>query len=148
MKKLAAGCLALSSFLPSVWAQNAPAPVRSPEVGADRSVTFRVRAPKATEVTLTGEFMRGSKPLEKSGDGVWSLTVGPLEPEIYYYNFTIDGVKTIDPGNPAVKTGSTPGTISSVLEIAGDHPVFYDAQPVPHGEIRTHWYESKALKTI
>src|SRR5580658_2045070 len=148
MKKLAAGCLALSSFLPSVWAQNAPPPLRSPEVGADRSVTFRVRAPKATEVTLTGEFMRGSKPLEKSGDGVWSLTVGPLEPEIYYYNFTIDGVKTIDPNNPDVKTGSTPSTISSILDVRSAHPAFYDAQSVPHGEIHTIWYESKSLKTI
>jgi len=73
--------------------------------------------------------------------------VGPIAPEIYYYNFTIDGVRTIDPGNPNVKTGSTPGTIQSVLEITAGHPIFYDAQPVPHGEIRTHWYESKSLNT-
>src|ERR1700677_2194034 len=129
MKRIAA----LVFFLPAAWAQNAPAPVHSPDVAADRTVTFRVRAPKATEVTLTGEFMKGSKPMVKSGDGLWSVTVGPIEPEIYYYNFTIDGVKTIDPNNAQVKTGSTPGTISSILEVRGEHPAFYDAQPAPHG---------------
>src|SRR5205085_743961 len=40
----------------------------------------------------------------------------------------------------------TPSTIMSILEIAGGQPAFYDAHPVPHGEIRTHWYESKSLK--
>jgi enterochelin esterase family protein len=111
-------------------------------------VTFRLRAPAATEVTLTGEFMKGSKPLEKDAGGVWSVTVGPIEPEIYNYNFTVDGVRSIDPGNPNVKSGSTPSTIQSILEIGAGHPVFFDAQPVPHGEVHTHWYESKSLKTI
>jgi enterochelin esterase-like enzyme len=147
MKLISAACAILACIIPSGWAQNPPA-LHSPEIAADRSVTFRVRAPKATEIILTGEFMRGNKPLQKSGDGVWSVTVGPLEPEIYNYNFTIDGVKTIDPNNPEVKSGSTPSTISSILEIRGAHPAFYDAQNVPHGEIHTIWYESKSLKTI
>jgi enterochelin esterase-like enzyme len=138
--KFLIGCLVASS----VWAQP---PARSPEIAADHMVTFRVLAPQASEVTLTGEFMKGSKPLEKDAKGLWSVTVGPIEPEIYYYNFTIDGVRTIDPANPGVKTGSTPSTIQSVLEIKNTHPAFYDAQPVPHGEIRTHWYESKSLQT-
>jgi enterochelin esterase-like enzyme len=139
--------VALVFLIPGAWAQNPP-PVHSPEIARDRTVTFRVRAPKAAEVSLTGEFMKGAKPLEKSADGLWSVTVGPIDPEIYYYNFTIDGVKTIDPNNPEVKTGSTPSTISSILEVRGEHPAFYDAQPVPHGEIHTIWYESKSLKTI
>src|SRR5690349_2871354 len=84
--------------------------VKSPDIAADRTVTFRVMAPKASEVLLTGEFMKGSKPLVKDEKGLWSLAVGPVEPEIYYYNFTIDGVRTIDPNNPNVKTGSTPST--------------------------------------
>jgi enterochelin esterase-like enzyme len=123
-------------------------PVRSPEVGPDRQVTFRLRAPHATEVTVGGEFQSGSVAMTKDNDGVWSVTVGPLKPEIYNYNFTIDGVKTIDPGNPEVKTGSTPGTIASILEVKGDGPAFYDAQPVAHGEIHTLWYQSKSLGAI
>src|SRR4051812_10295494 len=124
MKLLLTSYIAISSA--ACWAQA----VRSPEIAPDRTVTFRLRAPAATEVTVAGEFMKGAKPLQKSTDGIWSITVGPLDPEIYNYNFTIDGVKTIDPGNPNVKTGSTPSTISSILEIAGATPTFYDPQPV------------------
>ena len=131
----------LGISLSPVWGQA----VRSPEIGADRMVTFRLTAPKATEVSLTGEFMKGSKSLVKDAQGVWSVTIGPVEPEIYYYNFTIDGVRTIDPGNANLKTGSTPSTTSSVLEVKGATPAFYDGQPVPHGEIRTNWYQSKSL---
>jgi enterochelin esterase family protein len=92
--------------------------------------------------------MRGTTPLAKNDQGVWSVTVGPIEPEIYHYNLTVDGVSMIDPGNPDVKTGSTPRTLQSILEVRGETPAFYDGQPVPHGEIRTHWYESKSLGTL
>lgn len=122
--------------------------VSSPEIAGDRRVTFRVAAPNAHDVLLSGEFIDGTRPLQKDATGMWSVTIGPIAPEIYYYNFTIDGVRTIDPGNPAVKTGSTVSTISSVLEVRGSTPAFYDPQPVPHGEIRTHWYESKSLGAI
>src|SRR2546423_5884129 len=138
-------------FLPPAWTQqivaparNAPA-LRSPEVAPDRRVTFRLLAPRAAEVTLTGEFITGSTRLEKNDKGIWSVTLGPLEPEIYHYNFTIDGVRTIDPSNPSLKIGVTPTTIMSMLEERGDHPAFYEGQAVPHGGIRTHWYESKSL---
>jgi Carbohydrate-binding module 48 (Isoamylase N-terminal domain) len=90
--------------------------VRSPEVGPDRRVTFRLRAPQATEVTVSGEFQSGSVTMTKDSSGVWSVTVGPLKPEIYNYNFTIDGVKTIDPGNAEVKTGSTPSTMGRFIQ--------------------------------
>ena len=137
--------LAVSLLCATAWAQQPP---QSPEVNADRTVTFRLAAPKATEVTLSGEFMKGSKPLVRDDKGVWSVTIGPIEPEIYNYNFTIDGVKMIDPGNPNVKFGSTPSTIASILEVRGDAAAFYDGQPVPHGEIHTLWYHSKATGTM
>jgi enterochelin esterase-like enzyme len=131
---------------PSSAAAQPPASrVVSPDVAPDRRVTFRLAAPQAREILLTGEFVQGSKTFEKDGNGVWSITVGPLEPEIYHYNVTIDGVRTIDPGNPDVKTGSTPSTISSILEVRGDHPAFYDPRPVEHGDIRSQRYYSKSL---
>lgn len=123
-------------------------PARSPEVAPDHRVTFRLRAPQATQVSVNGEFQSGNATMTKDASGVWSVTVGPLEPEIYNYNFTIDGVKTIDPGNPEVKTGSTPSTVQSILLVKGDGPAFYDAQPVSHGEIHTLWYQSKSLHAI
>ncbi|HXE07090.1 MAG TPA: alpha/beta hydrolase-fold protein, partial [Acidobacteriaceae bacterium] len=126
----------------------APA-VRSPEISADRHVTFRLSAPQASSVTVSGsEFLKGEVPLTKDANGLWSVTIGPVAPEIYDYNFTIDGVKTIDPGNYDVKFGSTASTIQSLLNVPGDAPRFFDVQSVPHGEIRTDWYESKSLGTI
>ena len=122
--------------------------ILSPEIGADHRVTFRLLAPKASEVSVSGEFMEGTRPLVRGAAGLWSVTLGPVDPEIYYYNFTIDGVRTLDPANPAVKSGSTAGTIQSVLEVPGERPAFYDGQAVPHGEIRTHWYRSKSLGTL
>lgn len=122
--------------------------VTSPEIAADRRVTFRLMAPQVREVVLTGEFMAGSRALERDASGLWSLTIGPIDPEIYHYNFTIDGVRTIDPGNPELKTGSTFSTLASVLEVHGDRPAFYDGQAVPHGDIRTHWYQSKSLNRL
>jgi enterochelin esterase-like enzyme len=120
----------------------------SPEISPDRHVTFRLLAPQAHAVVVSGEFMPGSQALARDAAGVWSLTLGPIEPEIYYYNFTVDGVRTLDPGNPEVKSGSTAGTIQSTLEVKGDHPAFYDGQDVPHGEIRTEWYQSQSLGTL
>ena len=123
--------------------------VRSPEIAADKHVTFRLNAPQASSVTVSGsEFLKGEVPLTKDASGVWSVTVGPVAPEIYDYNFTIDGVKTIDPGNYDVKFGSTASTIQSLLNVPGDAPRFFDVQNVPHGEIRTDWYDSKSLGAI
>jgi enterochelin esterase-like enzyme len=136
---------------PDAGAAAAPARaprISSPQVSADRRVTFNVAAPRATEVLLTGEFAKGSKSFTRGPDGVWSVTIGPLEPEIYHYNVTIDGVRTIDPGNPQIKTGSSPSTTASILEVRGEHPAFYDGQAVPHGTVHTHWYQSKSLDSL
>jgi enterochelin esterase family protein len=122
--------------------------VQSPEIGADRRVTFRLNAPKAQEVALTGEFLKSKTPLTKDANGVWIVTVGPIEPEIYHYNFTVDGLRIIDPANTNLKTGSTASMLASVLEVRGDAPSFYDAKNVPHGEIRAHWYHSKSLNSL
>ena len=146
-------CLCGQSWWRSAWCspRRHPSP-NSPrahrvEVAADRRVTFRLLAPQAREILLTGEFMQGSTPFEKDANGLWTLTLGPLEPEIYHYNVTIDGVRTIDPNNPEVKTGSTPSTISSILEVRGNQPAFYDAQTAEHGDVRSLRYRSKSLGT-
>jgi enterochelin esterase-like enzyme len=129
-------------------APKTPSRVISPEISPDRRVTFRLRAPQAQLVVLTGEFTKGTNDFVKGPDGVWSVTIGPIEPEIYSYNFTIDGVRTIDPGNAVVKTGSIANTTASLLEVPGAAPAFYDGQPVPHGQIRTDWYQSKSLNQL
>src|SRR5262245_47891159 len=84
-------------------------PTDALQVHPDRRVTFRIRAPKASEVTVRGDWQTGGGPvkLEKDDKGVWSATVGPLAADFYSYTFIVDGVKTLDPWNPAIKQGIT-----------------------------------------
>jgi enterochelin esterase-like enzyme len=120
----------------------APAPVSS-EVHPDRTITFRLSAPKASEVTVSGEFAQGPQLMQKDDAGVWSVTVGPVEPEVYSYTFAVDGFRDIDPNNPNLKPGVR--SSSSVLEVPGAQPQFYDPQPKPHGTVHINLYESKSL---
>jgi hypothetical protein len=111
--------------------------VVSPQVNADRSVTVRVLAPKATEITVTGELLNGSdpKPMTKGDEGIWTATLGPVPPDVYTYAFNIDGVNTTDPRNPWVKLVSAAG-LASQVEVPGDAAQYYDTKPVPHGLVR------------
>ncbi|MGB2714403.1 MAG: alpha/beta hydrolase-fold protein [Vicinamibacterales bacterium] len=124
--------------------QTGPAVV-SPEVHADRKVTVRIYAPKATEVTVTGELLNGSQPvaLTRGDDGVWSATVGPLPPDIYTYAFNVDGVPTPDPRNPWLKLVASTG-LTAQVEVPGEGLQYYDSKPVPHGLLQIVTYESKA----
>ncbi len=117
--------------------------VVSPEVAADRRVTFRLQAPAAKSVTVSGDFGSDAE-MRKGDDGIWSVTVGPLDPEMYVYFFSVDGVRLTDPANPQVKVGYVTTTTTSLLTVPGDKPAFYDVQDVPHGEIRTLLYKSKS----
>jgi enterochelin esterase-like enzyme len=125
----------------------APA-VRSPEVHPDRRVTFRLYAPKATEVTVSGEFEVGAPAhrLTRDAQGIWSVTVGPFAPEIYEYDFIVDGVQMLDPRNPVVKYNRGPAAISSLLDIAGNSPRPFDVRPVAHGKVDIRFYDSKTTK--
>jgi enterochelin esterase-like enzyme len=119
--------------------------VVSPQVNADRTVTVRVLAPKASEITVTGELLNGSqpKPMTKGEDGIWTATLGPVPADVYTYAFNIDGVNTTDPRNPWVKLVSSTG-LASQVEVPGDGAQYYDSKPVPHGLVQIMTYESKA----
>ena len=106
-------------------------------------MTFRLRAPEAKTVTVSGDFANDTE-MRKGEDGLWSVTVGPLDPEMYVYYFTVDGVRLPDPSNPQVKIGYVTTTTTSLLTVPGDKPAFYDVQDVPHGEIRTLLYRSQS----
>jgi enterochelin esterase family protein len=122
--------------------------VRSPEVHPDRRVTFRLYAPRATEVTVSGEFEVGAPAhkLTKDAQGIWSVTVGPFAPEIYEYDFIVDGVQMLDPRNPVVKYNRGPAAISSLLDIPGNSPRPFDVRPVAHGKVEIRYYDSKTTK--
>ncbi|HWR14932.1 MAG TPA: alpha/beta hydrolase-fold protein [Terriglobales bacterium] len=123
-------------------------PVKSPEVHPDRTVTFRLRAPDVKQVELTGEVLQGQppQPMTKDNEGVWSITIGPISPEIWIYNFRIEGVDLPDPSNISfMPRAAGLANTSSLVEVPGDSPAFYDARPVPHGQVRMVLYESQAM---
>ena len=123
----------------------------SPEVHADRSVTFRLFAPKASEVLLMGspgilEFTKKPLPLEKGEKGVWSLTVGPLPPGFYTYGYAIDGgLRMPDPSNPNLEVRRW-GPTSSFLVPGGEKAVIEERR-VPHGTVHVNFYDSSNLDT-
>jgi enterochelin esterase family protein len=116
----------------------------SPEVLSDHRLTFRLYAPKATDVTVAGDFGASAK-LTKDDKGVWSVTVGPLTPDLYSYSFRVDGVKTLDPKNAAIKPGIAGA--DNMVFIPGKEAEFEDNKDVPHGEVRQVWYHSSTLDT-
>ena len=116
----------------------------SPEVKSDRTVTFRFHAPRAHQVLVDVEFLEGLQSLRLGEDGVWAVTLGPFEPELYSYNFVVDGVTSVDPLNPNIKIGTR--TTQSLLDIPGDPPLFFEERPVPRGTVHIHRYESKTLE--
>jgi enterochelin esterase-like enzyme len=122
----------------------------SPEVSPDHRVTFRIYAPKASEVAITGDWIsqgRGTGGnLRKDDQGVWSITVGPLVPDFYSYTLTVDGVRTIDPKNAWVKQGVS--SLANMFVVPGDEVAFADNRPVPHGDIRIVWYHSTTLNAM
>jgi enterochelin esterase family protein len=133
-------------FTAAALAQQGARRTVSPEVLPDRRITFRVSAPKAAEVVLRfGEGAPQSHPMAKGEEGVWSVTIPAVEPEIYIYSFLIDGAKTIDLANPMAKIGAT--VDASVVEIPGDPPRFDQVQAVPHGSVDIHTYTSGVSKT-
>jgi enterochelin esterase family protein len=119
--------------------------VVSPEVHADRTVTFRFLAPNAREVALGADLDGTPHPMTKDSNGVWSVTVGPLQPEIYAYTFNADGITVLDPRNANTKLGYGNFGAVSLAVVPGEGPQFYDVRPVPHGVVRIHPYESKSL---
>jgi enterochelin esterase-like enzyme len=123
------------------------ASLNSPDVRDDRTVTFRLKAPAAKEVLLSGVAVltalgKSGQPVPfiKGDDGVWSLTVGPLRPDMYIYNFVVDGVRIADPNNTVA--GFTAMPPYSQLVVHGTGPAYYDARNVPHGVVARHIYHS------
>lgn len=118
--------------------------IQSPVVHPDRTVTFNLRAPNAQKVELSGQFQKTNQPMTKDTHGVWSITLGPIEPNLYPYNFVIDGIGVADPANQDLFPNER--FKPSLVDVPGDSPAWHSMQDVPHGEITYAYYESKTLK--
>lgn len=126
----------------------------SPEIHDDNSVTFRLSAPKADSVFVTGDFLPAEKmktkkgimdgsgkgALKKDENGIWSFTSEPLESELYSYSFVIDGFKTTDSGNPFLIRDVA--SITNFFIIGGGIAESYKVNDIPHGTVARRWYNS------
>ncbi len=117
--------------------------VISPEVHDDNTVTFRYLAPDAKEVKLNGQFQKEDVSLTKDTVGIWSVTVGPINPDMYPYHFIVDGVRVADPRNSAIFPNE--GFQNSILEVTGEQPLVHTIQDVPHGVVSYRYYYSAEL---
>ena len=156
MKRLTALTVALLVGV-TMFAQQAlwgTAPVVSPEIHDNNTVTFRFKAPKAVREQLTGDFLPVQKnakfeapgivDLKEGQEGVWEYTTPePLKPELYSYSFIVDGLRMNDPAN--VYLIRDVSTLTNVFIIGGDRADFYKVSPVPHGTVSRIWYDSPAL---
>lgn len=134
----------------------APTPndtLHSPEVGPDGHVTFRLYAPDAHQVSLHAEGLEATpnitpQEIAKNGagsamtrgaNGVWSIDFGPIQPGVYRYTFSVDGVQTTDPRNPV--SSQSLNSVRSMYEVPGAS--FLEYKPdIPHGAIASVWYPS------
>jgi enterochelin esterase family protein len=117
----------------------------SPEISAEKKVTFRLYAPKAEAVKLSAGDIPGKEggaALKKADNGVWEATVGPVAPGAYRYNFNVDGVAVIDPRNPS--TSESNSNTWSLVYVPGSEVM--DTKDVPHGAVAQVTYYSQTLK--
>jgi enterochelin esterase-like enzyme len=145
MKLLIAFICSLSCVAFAQQTKPAPPPrpasdwLTTPEVHADRTVTFLFRAPNAKEVKLD---LEGTEPLtmQKDADGVWSVTTPPLTPDYYGYSIIVDGVRMLDPYNHRL----VPNLISpgNAVHVPGDSSVPWEENDVLHGELHHFFYTS------
>jgi enterochelin esterase-like enzyme len=118
--------------------------VISPQILTDRRVTFRILAPRAQAVRLSGGDIPGNGQgavMSKGKNDVWEVTLGPIDSGAYRYNFNVDGVAVIDPRNPA--TSESNNNVWSLVYVPGSE--FMDTRDVPHGAVAAVTYYSRAL---
>ena len=131
--------ITLFFLISNTFAQFGPR-IKSPVVNDDSSITFSIKAPKAKEVSVNIQMK--NYPMEMDAEGVWSVTVGPVEQEMYTYSFSVDGLKVLDPANPEMQVGQAPDF--SLVNVPSGPPRFDEFQDVPHGDVHILKYYSTA----
>ena len=125
--------------------------LRSPQVNEDNSVTFRLFAPGAGRVTVTGDFIAGkdggwgTAEMTEADGGVWTWTSGPLATELYSYAFNVDGLQMTDPSNVFLMRDVR--SIMNIFIVPGERGDLYSVNDVPHGTVSKVWYHSLSLGT-
>lgn len=150
MKKITVLIFLLGLITESIYAQQAlfrETPILSPEIHQDRTVTFRLSAPNAATVAISGGWMsseganRPSFLMKKGGDGIWTYTTDVLPPDLYTYSYAVDGLRIIDPTNAHV-IRDVANVSNSFLIDGGEYADLYKVTQVPHGTVSRRWYSS------
>ena len=126
----------------------------TPKVNANRTVTFTLEAPDAKEVKIEGSFLPKVKQVKtkagtfgkkqsidmlKKGD-TWSYTSDALAPDLYVYNFVVDGVRMLDPCNTNIVRDVN--EYSNCFIVGGGTAEHYKVKDVRHGTVAKVWYPS------
>ena len=123
--------------------------LRSPQVNEDNSVTFRLFAPKAGQVAVTGDFIAGkdggwgTAEMTGTDGGVWTWTSGPLDSDLYSYAFNVDGLQMTDPSNVFLMRDVR--SVMNIFIVPGERGDLYSVNDVPHGTVSKVWYHSRSL---
>ena len=129
----------------------------SPEINNDNTVTFRLLAPNAQTVQITGDFLPtrkmktpygdfdvpGTENLTKNDKGIWEFKSNILSSELYSYNFIVNGVKVLDPSN--VYMNRDVNTVTNIFIIKGIPDDLYSVNNVKHGSVTRLWYYSQTV---
>lgn len=116
----------------------------SPEINADRTVTFKLKAPGASDVRVTGDFLpQWVAEMKKDSTGVWTYTSDAIAPEMYRYNYVVDGLTITDPSNVYELRDAC--TVFNYFIVPGEGSELYEICDVPHGTISKVWYDSPTL---
>lgn len=144
---LCTSLLAQESTITSVGTgTSGAAKVHSPEILADGRVTFRILAPQATAVLVEGNWKGGRDlPMTRNDSGLWSVTIPTLQPELWAYTFSVDGVRTLDANNFDVSRDGV-GFMNTLL-VPGDSSKVFQPQRVPHGSVTSMWVPSTVTHT-
>ncbi len=136
-------CTAIAHSQENLWWKT---PCNSPEINPDKSVTFRLKAPKAMKVEVQGDFLKNGEKAEmtEGANGIWEYTSKPLNAELYSYSFTVDGLKINDPSNVFITRDVV--TLNNIFLIEGKQSELYKVQNVPHGSLTRVWYHSTKLQ--
>ena len=126
----------------SFWNQK---PIVSPEIQND-SIVFRLKADYATVVKLSGSWMEnpwtGTIDMHRGENNVWSVKIPLPSPEIYTYNFIVDGVSVNDPQNVLVQRDGT--RYLPMFMVPGERTENY-SEARQHGTVSHPWYHSDIL---
>ena len=133
-------------------AQQPAIPLKSHEVNADNTITFRYSGPTAAKVLVNSDAFLVSQPMTKGADGTWTFTTAPLPPQYYSYSFSVDGVTELDPFNPiTVQNSDTLPAIyyiASKVLVPGTPPMPWELTAVPHGSVTHHNYTTHIVKDL